>query len=125
MSSAGMMRPYIVAAFFGDQRGGYHLVAAQEGVAPEDATARAVSKYYIDGGKLPLIAMATLALSRETLTNAVAMLDAIDAADKAEDAKVVSLMPPAVAAAVGQPGCYGEPLPMAGPTSDDAPPPAG
>lgn len=95
MSSEGMMRPYIVAAFFSNGAQGHMAVGTQEGVNEADATARLVAGFYLGGGKLPLVAMSVLSPRRDVLENALKMLDAIDAADKAEAAKVVNLVPSA------------------------------
>lgn len=92
MSSVGMMRPFVVAAFFSDGQAGYQLLAVQDGVDPVHAAGRAVSGYYTNGGKLPLVTTGILMPTRVTLETALRMLDAIETADKAEDAKVISLV---------------------------------
>ncbi len=89
-----MVRPYVVAAFFLDPatQQAFHMVRAIESVSIDAATGRAVAGYYTElGGKLPLVATAALEITRETLAASLAMLEAIDAADKAESEKVVGL----------------------------------
>lgn len=94
MSTAGLPKPYVVAAFFGDTAGAYLMIAAQASVSVDAATGLVISKYYLEqGGKLPLLATAAMELSRETLTTMLAMFDAIDAAEAAGEQKVVGLVP--------------------------------
>lgn len=108
MSSEGMDRPFVVAAFFSDGSGGNQLVGTGRGVNAAHALARLVSSYYVNGGKCPLVTTSVLEPTRDTLMQMLALLDAIDAADKAEAAKVVNLVPTPVPT---QPGDNGAELP--------------
>ena len=78
----GTAKPYVVGMWCHDGTKGEHNVAAIAAVNEADASARAVSQYYMRGGKLPLVAMSVMQISEETARNALAMIEADKAMDK-------------------------------------------
>lgn len=94
MSSNGLPRPYVVAAFFADGTGmTMNSVSLQMASSTDNAATAVVSKYYLSGGKLPLISTSVFQVTREQCGVGLKLLDEIDAADKAEQEKVVNLVP--------------------------------
>jgi hypothetical protein len=93
MSAEGFPKPYVVAAFYGDAKTSYIGLGISPSPSAANAAAQVVSGYYMQGGKLPLVATHVFEVTREHAQAAIAMLDAIDAAEKAEGDKVVNLVP--------------------------------
>lgn len=92
--SSGLLKPYIVGAFFGVPGGaGMVSVGIQGSASPENASANLVAGYYQQGGRLPLVGVHVIAVTREQAQVALSMLDAIDEAAKAKDQRVVSIVP--------------------------------
>jgi hypothetical protein len=93
MSAEGMPKPYMVAAFYSDGQSSNIGVGVQAALSASNAAAQVVSVYYMQGGKMPLVATHVFEVTREHALAAIAMLDAIDAAEKAEGDRVVKLVP--------------------------------
>lgn len=87
----GAAKPYFVGLWFQGPLQGEHQIAAIVAVNEADATARAVSQYYVRGGRLPFVASSVMLLTEETCRNALALIEADRAADQAEAEKVVGL----------------------------------